>query len=136
MRTRLAFFLVLLASTARASPTVPLDDPIYERLAILRAQGRLALYLGGIRPLTEYDAQRLLVEAGEPEDSRLQLLSRKGLWFTAARRAIARVSLFSDEERPYSTPDRMVGMVGGVALSCEHQEGRPCGQGGGALLEL
>src|SRR5438445_5962644 len=30
----------------------------------------------------------------------------------------------------------MVGMIGGVAFSCEHQEGQPCGQGGGALLEL
>jgi hypothetical protein len=27
-------------------------------------------------------------------------------------------------------------MIGGIEVSCEHQEGRPCGQGGGALLEL
>lgn len=136
MRTRLALFFALLASTAHASPTIPLDDPIYERLAILRALGRLPLYLGGIRPLTEYDAQRLLGLAGESSDPTMPPASLRGFWFNPARRVTVRLGLFSDEERPYSTPDRPLGVIGGVEVSCEHQEGRPCGQGGGGLLEL
>lgn len=136
MRTRLALLCTLLASAAHASPNVPLDDPVYERLAVLRALGRLPVYLGGIRPLTEYDAQRLLLQAGEAPDPTLPPLSLRGLWFNPARRVTARLGLFSDEERPYSTPDRPLEMVGGVQLSCEYQEGRPCGQGGGALFEL
>src|SRR5947209_2436248 len=100
MRTRLALLLSLLASTATASPTIPLGDPIYDRLAVLRALGRLPLYTGGIRPLTEYDAQRLLVDAGDASDPTLPLVAMRGLWFIPARRAAARLSLFSDEERP------------------------------------
>jgi capsule assembly protein Wzi len=136
MRIRLVLLCALAAATAHASPTIPLDDPVYERLAVLRAEGRLPLYLGGIRPLTEYDAQRLLLQAGEPEDPLLPSASLRGPWFNPLRRVNVRLGLFSDEERPYSTPDRPLGMIGGVELSCEHQEGRPCGQGGGAVFEL
>ena len=136
MRIRLALLLALLASTARASPTIPLDDPVYEELGVLRALGRLPLYLGGIRPLTEFDAQRLLLQAGAAPNPTLPPLSLRGFWFNPARRVTARLGLFSDEERPYSTPDRPLGLIGGVEVSCEHQEGRPCGQGGGGVLEL
>lgn len=136
MRTRLVLLLALLASTAHASPTIPLDDPVYERLAILRAEGRIPLYLGGIRPITEHDAQRLLLLAGEPEDPTLPPVSLNQLWFNPTRRVTARFGLFSDEQRPFSTPDRPLDIFGGVEVSCEHQEGRPCGQGGGVVLEL
>jgi hypothetical protein len=51
-------------------------------------------------------------------------------------RVTAQLAAFSDEERPYSTPDRPLGLVGGIQVSCEHQEGRPCGQGGGIVLEF
>lgn len=137
MRTRLTLLCaLLLASSARASPTIPLDDPLYERLAILRALGKLPLYLGGIRPLTEYDAQRLLMRAGEEPDPTLPPLSLRRLWFNPTRRVTARLGLFSDEQRPYSTADRPLGMIGGLEASCEHRAGRPCGQGGGGVLEL
>jgi hypothetical protein len=136
MRTRLVLLLALLASTANASPNIPLDDPIYERLAVLRALGHLPLYLGGIRPLTEHDAQRLLLQAGEYGDPTLPPVSLSGFWFNATRRVTLRLAAFSDEERPYSTVDRAVGLVGGLEISCDHQEGRPCGNGGGGLIEL
>lgn len=141
MRIRLVLVLAVVASTARASPTIPLDDPIYDRLAILRAEGRIPLYTGGIRPLTEWQAQKLLMQAGAaPDATLLPLVPRsvalRSLWFAPARRVTVRLGLFSDEERPYSTPDRPLGLAGGVEVSCEHQEGRPCGQGGGGLIEL
>ena len=136
MRTRLVLLLALLASPARASPTIPLDDPVYEELAILRAQGRIPFYLGGIRPLTEYDAQRLLLLGGAAPDPTLAPLSLRGPWFKVARRVTVTLGLFSDEQRPYSTPDRSLGLIGGIEVSCEHQEGRPCGQGGGGLIQL
>src|SRR3954462_3463395 len=120
MRARLVFFFTLVASNATASPTIPLDDPVYERLAVLRAQGRIPLYLGGIRPLTEFDAQRLLLQAGGSPDPNLAPASLRGFWFTAVRRVTARLSVFSDEERPYSTPDRPIDVFGGVEVSCEH----------------
>jgi hypothetical protein len=53
--------LVLAAATAaRGTPNVPLEDPVYLQLAQLRAQGKLRAYLGGVRPLTEAEVQRLL----------------------------------------------------------------------------
>lgn len=136
MRTRLVVLLVVLSGTASASPTIPLDDPVYDDLARLRALGRIRLYSGGIRPLTEYRAQQLLIEGGEPPNPTLVPVSHRSLWFSVARRVTLRLALFSDEERPYSTPDRLLGVIGGIEVSCEHQAGRPCGQGGGGLLEL
>ena len=136
MRIRLAVALVCYVSAAHASPTIPLDDPVYEQLAILRAQNRIPLYLGGIRPLTEYDAQRLLVSAGLPPDPHLQPPTLRGLWFDPAHRVGLLVGAASDEERPYSTPQRPLLMTGGIEVSCEHQEGRPCGEGGGAMIML
>jgi hypothetical protein len=136
MRIRLALALGCLASVAQASPTIPLDDPVYDELAILRAQGRLLIYAGGIRPLTEWDAQRLLQLAGAAPNASLQSLSAHGLWFTPARRVSVMLGLTRDEERPYSTMQRPEQMIGGLEVSCEHQEGRPCGQGGGGMVML
>lgn len=131
------FLSVAVASTrAPASPTLPFDDPTYDRLAVLRALGQLPLYAGGIRPITEYDAEQLLLRAGDAPGPLLTPIGPYGLWVHPAHRLGVRVGLFSDEDRPYSTPDRPVGMVGGVSVSCEHQEGRPCGSGGGVLFEI
>ena len=124
MRTRLALALVCLGSVAEASPQIPLDDPVYTELAILRAQDRIPLYLGGIRPLTEYDAQRLLVAAGVAPDPQLLPLTLHGLWLAPARRVSVLFGAASDEERAYSQPVRQAEILGGVEVSCEHQEGQ------------
>lgn len=135
MRTLLALLALLVAGSASASPNLPLDDPAYERLAILRAQGRLPFY-DGIRPLTEYQAQRLLLQAGSPGDPNLWPIGLRGFWIAPARRLTVRLGGFDEDARPYSVPARWLGMAGSVSYSCEHQEGRPCGGGGGGLLEL
>ena len=136
MRLRFVIALALVAVRASASPTVPLDDPVYERLAVLRALGRLPAYLGGIHLLTEYDAQRYLLLAGDAPEPTLPSVTLRGFWFDPARRVTTRLALFSDEERSYSTSLRPLNLIGGVEVSCEHNEGRPCGQGGGGLVEL
>ena len=51
---RLAGLLLMgSAAAARATPNIPLEDPVYLELARLRAEGKLPAYLGGARPLTE-----------------------------------------------------------------------------------
>jgi hypothetical protein len=47
-----------------------------------------------------------------------------------------RALAFEEDDRPYSTPARPRDLDGVVALSCEHQEGRPCGDGEGLVGEL
>jgi hypothetical protein len=42
----------------------------------------------------------------------------------------------SEHDRPYSLPARERQLAGFVALSCEYQEGRPCGDGAGGGIEL
>jgi hypothetical protein len=124
----------LAGSTGHASPNVSLDEPIYEQLAALRARGRLPAYLGGLRPLTEARARRLLMFADAPG---LELLTlADGWWFAPLRRAVGRVGFFSEEARPYSTAVRPRDVAGAVAMSCEHEEGRPCGDGLGLMSEL
>lgn len=140
--TGAGFPLALLAAVALApaeagaSPNVPLDDPVYVELARLEALGRIPLYQGGLRPLTEARVQELLAQGGVLPDPTLLSLRQRGLWAAPLLRSDARLELFHDELRPYSDGPRPIGMVGGVEISCEHQEGRPCGQGGGAVFEL
>src|SRR5437868_420740 len=126
----------LLSAAAAASPNVPLEDPVYEQLARLRADGKLPAYLGGAGPLTEAEVQRLLSLAGAPPDSLLLSPEMTGFWARPANRVTARAALIDDHLRPYSTPVRPRDLAGYVALSCEHQEGRPCGPGVGLGVEL
>lgn len=122
------------ASPARASPNLSLDDPINEQLAALRALGRLPAYLGGWRPLTEVRAHRLLLDAGS--ESGLDPVTGARWWVSPLRRVAGRLSLVRDEKRPTSTTARPRDITGFVAVSCEHQEGRPCGDGTGWVTEL
>jgi len=124
------------AAAARATPTVPLEDPVYPELAKLRAEGKLPAYLGGARPLTEAEVLRLLATAGVPPEPKFLSSEAAGAWLRPLTLATLRGSLVDEHDRPYSTDVRPRDIAGVVALSCEHQEGRPCGPGAGLGLEM
>ncbi|TMA84551.1 MAG: capsule assembly Wzi family protein, partial [Deltaproteobacteria bacterium] len=64
--------------------------------------------------------------APRPDDFWIDPLERAALLFSAA----------DEYDRPYSVPARPRDLAGFIALSCEYQEGRPCGDGVGTALEL
>ncbi len=121
------------SSVVDASPGVGLEDPVVEELSRLRAGGRLPPYTGGLRPLSERRVQELLRAAGEAID---RLARLEGLWVHPLERAWLHVSAIREQARPYSTPLRPRDLAGVVALSCEHQQGRPCGDGIALVTEL
>jgi hypothetical protein len=121
---------------ARASPELDLADPAYLELAALRAAGALPPYLGGLRPLTEARVQSLRLAAGLPPDPRLLPGSMRGLWIAPLRQLRLRGLLARDHLRPYSTEIHRRDLAGGVALTCEHRQGRACGAGAGLEWEL
>lgn len=47
-----------------------------------------------------------------------------------------RLALVDEYARPYSVPAAPRALAGSLSLSCEHQQGRPCGPGAGLSLEL
>ncbi len=57
-------------------------------------------------------------------------------WLRPIDRVIARVAAYDEDDRSYSTPARPRDLDGIVALSCERQEGRPCGHGAGFMTEV
>ena len=119
------------ATIAHASPNLSLDEPVYEELEQLQLHGDLPPYLGGFRPLTEWRARRLLRSAGiaVPDEP-------SGWWLNPVDRAALVFDAFREDDRPYSTAVRPRDVVGIVAMSCEHEEGRSCGNGVGAQTEL
>jgi hypothetical protein len=121
---------------ASASPHVELDDPVYQRLAALQALGRLPPYAGGLRPLTQVRVWRLLREAGEREEAEEDPSQKEAAWVVPLRRVALRSLLFRDQARPYSTDVRPRNLAGELALSCERQRGRPCGDGLALATEL
>jgi hypothetical protein len=62
--------------------------------------------------------------------------SPDGWWTSPIDRVTIRALAFDEDDRPYSTPARPRDVDGIVALSCEHQEGRRCGDGEGIVGEL
>src|SRR2546421_3977450 len=66
------------------------------------------------------------VAAPRPDDFWIDPLERAALLFSAA----------DEYDRPYSVPARPRDLAGFIALSCEYQEGRPCGDGVGTALEI
>src|SRR5256886_16329548 len=58
------------------------------------------------------------------------------LWIDPLERAALLFSAADEYDRPYSVPARPRDLAGFIALSCEYQEGRPCGDGVGTVLEL
>ena len=142
-RLRLAAVLVATgitfwcAQTALATPDVPLDDLTYLRLYRLQDLGLIPVWpLSGIRPLTEAHIQSLLLQAGLPPDDFLLSPEVKGFWLKPVDRLGSRLALSSDTLRNYSAPARPRDIDGAVELACEHQEGRPCGNGANGMLEL
>jgi hypothetical protein len=127
--------LVVIAAVARhvyASPNVALDDPVYERLARMRALGDLPAYAGGLFPLTERRVRELLPAS----DTSLARLTLRGFWLRPIDRLTGRIDLHRQHYRPYSTVEKPRDIAGGVMLSCEHDEGRSCGDGAAILTEI
>jgi hypothetical protein len=62
--------------------------------------------------------------------------ARDGWWLSPIDRAALRIEAVRDAARDYSTPARPRDIAGQIALSCEHQDGRPCGDGLAASGEL
>src|SRR2546430_6215031 len=60
----------------------------------------------------------------------------EGWWLAPLDRLTLRFSSADEHDRPYSLPVRPRQLAGIIALSCEYQEGRPCGDGVGTALEL
>ncbi len=134
--TLLAVLVLTASAPSLASPTLPLDDPAYLELERLRALGDLKLYTGGVRPLTEARVRDLMLSAGVALDDPALPSAFPRFWFRPFQRVISRFALFSDDAAPYSTALRPEGMLGSVSVSCEYQEGRPCGTGAGLVSEL
>jgi len=67
---------------------------------------------------------------------RVALGSPDDWWANPVDRVTIRESAFDESDRAYSTPARPRDVNGVIALSCEHQEGRPCGDGEGFIAEL
>jgi hypothetical protein len=132
MRVCAAALLLITVAVGEASPNVPLDDPAYDELARLRALGKLPSYDGGFAPLTERRISELLHVAGEQATTE----DADGWSIAVIERARLRLLAVSDDARPYSTVRRPRDLTGNVAVSCEHDQGEPCGQGVGLAFDL
>ncbi len=133
VRTAIATaLLAAVGANAAASPSVDVDDPIAVDLAGLS----LPPYLGGVRPLTEARIRELRRAAGLPPDPRLVSDEGRRAWLAPFRRLRMRGDIARDHLRPYSTEDHPRDLAGGVAITCEHRQGRSCGDGAGLELEL
>ncbi|MEO8843501.1 MAG: hypothetical protein ABI591_19380 [Kofleriaceae bacterium] len=58
------------------------------------------------------------------------------LWLQPITQASLHLAAYDEADRPYSVPARPRDIAGELAVSCEHTEGRPCGNGAGAYGEL
>ncbi len=122
---------------ARATPELPLDDPTYLQLYQLQDRGLIPVgSLSGVGPLTEAQIQSLLRIAGQRPSNFLLDPMTRGFWLRPVDRVAGRFSMGSGSGRSYSLPARPRDMAGALALPCEHQEGRPCGDGAHGLVEL
>src|SRR6185436_7300208 len=127
MTSAITAVMILAIATARASPNVPLDDPLYDELDQRELAGELPLFRGGFAPLTQARVHELAPDAPAPP---------AGWWLRPIERAALRVAAVREAARAYSTVVRPRNVAGMLALSCEMQEGRPCGDGLGADGEL
>jgi hypothetical protein len=109
-----------------AAPNLPSGDPAWDELRDAVAEGRVPDVLGGVQSLGVDRVLAALSRGRAPQ----------GWWTTPLDRAILRAFAADEHDRPYSLPARERQLAGFVALSCEYQEGRPCGDGVGAGIEL
>jgi hypothetical protein len=109
-----------------AAPNLPSGDPAWDELRDAVAEGRVPDLLGGVQSLGADRVFAALSRGHAPQ----------GWWATPLDRAILRAFADDEHDRPYSLPARERQLSGFVALSCEYQEGRPCGDGAGAGIEL
>jgi capsule assembly protein Wzi len=104
------------SAAAWAGPNLHSEDPAWLRLSDAIAVGRAPDQMGGVRWVSED--------------------SPPGFWVSPLESAAIRAQLAEEFDRPYSLPARPRQIEGGIALFCEYQEGRPCGDGAGAALEV
>jgi hypothetical protein len=123
----LAAAISIAAPPAAGSPEVPLDDPVYDALDQRELTGALPGFRGGLAPLTEARVHELLGAPPAPST---------GWWFQPIERAALDLAVVHETARAYTTAARPRDVAGKLALSCEYQEGRPCGDGLGVSAEL
>lgn len=123
----IATVVAIAAVPVDASPNVPLDDPVYDQLDQLELAGAHPRSRGGLAPLTEARVQEVL--GGPPT-------LPGGWWFLPITRAALHVAVVHETDRGVGTAARPRSIAAAIALSCEYQEGRPCGNGQGLDTEL
>ena len=133
---RLIAFSLVLSAAARAAPNLPFDHPDWVLLLDARARGLLADPVGGQQALGEDEVQRALALLRLAPDPRLLPPDAEGFWIRPVETATLRAALLHEHDRPYSTALRPRNLVGDLGVSCELQEGRPCGGGVGLMPEL
>ena len=112
---------LLASGSARGAPNLPADDPDWDSLRDAIAVGKAADPRGGVQWVSEREVPGAL----SPPD---------GVWLDPLHRLTLHLQAADEHDRPYSLPVRPRGLVGFIGLSCEYQEGRPCGDGiGGAI---
>src|ERR1700682_2668882 len=125
-RPALVVACLLMTFPVGAAPNLPSGDPAWDELRDAIAEGRVPDPLGGVQSL---DAERVFAALSRAR-------AQQGAWVAPLDRAILRAFAADEHDRPYSLPARERQLAGFVALSCEYQEGRPCGDGAGAGIEL
>src|SRR5439155_22169165 len=108
---------LLWVAAAEAAENLPSEDPAWAELRDAVASGREADLTGGVQSVSRRE-------------------SHEGAWVGPLRSATLRALLDSEPDRSYSTPQRPRQLAGGIAVSCDYQEGRPCGDGAAAGIEL
>src|SRR5690349_13860966 len=106
---------LLAAAAATAGPNLPADDPDWDLLRDELAKGDRPDLLGGIQSV--------------PQGGEFGTMLPQGFWYLPFQRVSLRLSGADEHDRPYSLPLRPRDIAGGIALACEYQEGRPCGDG-------
>ena len=106
-----------IATAANADPNLPYDDLRWIALRDAMAQGRIPDRFGGVQ---------------WADDD----VVAQGFWALPLHRATWRVDYASEHDRTYSLPLRDRDLVGSIVLPCEYNEGRPCGDGARAGVEL
>jgi hypothetical protein len=110
------------SAAATAGPNLPADDPDWDVLRDDLGRGTRPDRLGGVQSVAQ---------GGE-----FGTMLPDGFWYLPLQRLSLRFSAAAEHDRPYSLPLRQRDIAGGIALSCEYQEGRPCGDGVGSGVEL